>query len=219
MKVLAIIDMQKDFIDGALGTKEAVSIVPKVAARLKKAREDGETVVFTRDTHHADYLSTQEGRKLPVPHCMEETAGWQIDAALPVLDAPVFDKPGFGSPALIDYLKRSAGAGARRVHRPLHGYLRHYERNDGKGRAARGSAFRPCGLLCRCDPRKPRNGAERDEDVPDFDPLSKTEPLEQLFQRFFFTILLGTARRWQLRLRPVQRVFYCCRCHCRRACR
>ena len=100
MKVLAIIDMQKDFIDGALGTKEAVSIVPKVAARLKRAREDGETVVFTRDTHHADYLSTQEGRKLPVPHCMEGTAGWQIDAALPVPDAPVF-----GSPALIDYLK------------------------------------------------------------------------------------------------------------------
>ena len=100
MKVLAIIDMQKDFIDGALGTKEAVSIVPKVAARLKKAREDRETVVFTRDTHHADYLSTQEGRKLPVPHCMEGTADWQIDAAL-----PVFDKPGFGSTALIDYLK------------------------------------------------------------------------------------------------------------------
>ena len=105
MKVLAIIDMQKDFIDGALGTKEAVSIVPKVAARLEKAREDGETVVFTRDTHHADYLSTQEGRKLPVPHCMEGTAGWQIDAALPGPDAPGFDKPGFGSPALIDYLK------------------------------------------------------------------------------------------------------------------
>ena len=105
MKVLAIIDMQKDFIDGALGTKEAVSIVPKVAARLKKAREDGETVVFTRDTHHADYLSTQEGRKLPVPHCMEGTAGWQIDAALAVEDAPVFDKPGFGSPALIEYLR------------------------------------------------------------------------------------------------------------------
>ena len=106
MKVLAIIDMQKDFIDGALGTKEAVSIVPKVAARLKRAREDGETVVFTRDTHHVEYLSTQEGRNLPVPHCIEETEGWQIDAALPVLDAPVFDKPGFGSPALIEYLKR-----------------------------------------------------------------------------------------------------------------
>ena len=66
MKVLAIIDMQKDFIDGALGTKEAVAIVPKVAARLAQARADGETVVFTRDTHHADYLLTQEGRKLPV---------------------------------------------------------------------------------------------------------------------------------------------------------
>ncbi len=152
MKVLAIIDMQKDFIDGVLGTKEAVSIVPRVAARLKKAREDGETVVFTRDTHHAEYLSTQEGRNLPVPHCIEETEGWQIDAALPVLDAPVFDKPGFGSPALIEYLKR----------------LPELERVEfiglctdicvitnammAKGRAARGSAFRPCGLLCRCDP-------------------------------------------------------------------
>ena len=105
MKVLAIIDMQKDFIDGALGTKEAIAIVPKVAARLAQARSDGETVVFTRDTHHADYLSTQEGRKLPVPHCLEGTDGWQIDAALAVEDAPVFDKPGFGSPALIEYLR------------------------------------------------------------------------------------------------------------------
>ena len=115
MKVLAIIDMQKDFIDGALGTKEAVSIVPKVAARLKKAREDGETVVFTRDTHHADYLSTQEGRKLPVPHCMEGTAGWQIDAALPVLDAPVFDKPGFGS-QIQGLLRWQQGQGRGYVH-------------------------------------------------------------------------------------------------------
>lgn len=105
MKVLAIIDMQKDFIDGALGTKEAVSIVPKVAARLKKAREDGETVVFTRDTHHADYLSTQEGRKLPVPHCMEGTAAGRSTRRCRFRTRPVFDKPGFGSPALIDYLK------------------------------------------------------------------------------------------------------------------
>lgn len=105
MKVLAIIDMQKDFIDGALGTKEAIAIVPKVAARLAQARADGETVVFTRDTHHADYLSTQEGQKLPVPHCLEGTDGWQIDAALAVEDAPVFDKPGFGSPAMIEYLR------------------------------------------------------------------------------------------------------------------
>lgn len=104
MKALVIIDMQKDFIDGALGTKEAVAIVPEVAARLKKARERGETVIFTRDTHHADYLSTQEGQNLPVPHCLEHSDGWQIDAALSVEDAPVFDKPGFGSVALVEYL-------------------------------------------------------------------------------------------------------------------
>ena len=104
MKVLAIIDMQKDFIDGALGTKEAVAIVPKVAARLAQARADGETVVFTRDTHHADYLSTQEGQKLPVPHCILGTDGWQIDARLDTAGAPCFDKPSFGSTELIRFL-------------------------------------------------------------------------------------------------------------------
>ena len=114
MKVLAIIDMQKDFIDGALGVSLGLGYAPECfyttdelieALRLAQARADGETVVFTRDTHHADYLSTQEGRKLPVPHCLEGTDGWQIDAALAVEDAPVFDKPGFGSPALIEYLR------------------------------------------------------------------------------------------------------------------
>ena len=104
MKVLAIIDMQKDFIDGALGTKEAIAIVPKVAARLAQARADGETVVFTRDTHHADYLSTQEGQKLPVPHCILGTDGWQIDARLDTAGAPCFDKPSFGSTELIRFL-------------------------------------------------------------------------------------------------------------------
>ena len=105
MKVLVVVDMQKDFIDGALGTKEAIAIVPAVAARIKNARKDGETVVFTRDTHHEDYLQTQEGKNLPVPHCIAGTDGWQIDAALDAADSAVFDKPGFGSPALIEYLK------------------------------------------------------------------------------------------------------------------
>ena len=113
MKVLAIIDMQKDFIDGALGTKEAVSIVPKVAARLKKAREDGELVVFTRDTHHAEYLSTQEGRNLPVKHCIENTDGWQIRPE--IMEAVqhnyasekvhIIDKPSFGSLDLANLLR------------------------------------------------------------------------------------------------------------------
>lgn len=105
MKVLAVIDMQKDFIDGALGTREAVTIVPKVAARIRQARRDGEQVAFTRDTHHEDYLSTQEGRLLPVVHCIAGTPGWALDTALEVGGAPVFDKPAFGSPELASYLQ------------------------------------------------------------------------------------------------------------------
>ena len=79
-KVLVVVDMQKDFIDGALGTKEAVAIVDNVAETVRSF--DGE-VVFTRDTHHDDYLETQEGRNLPVPHCIEGTDGWQLDKKLP----------------------------------------------------------------------------------------------------------------------------------------
>ena len=105
MNVLVIVDMQNDFIDGALGTAEAVSVLPKVVRRLQQARAAGEHIVFTRDTHHADYLSTQEGRNLPVPHCLENTDGWEIDASLPVDAAPVFNKPGFGSMELAAYLQ------------------------------------------------------------------------------------------------------------------
>lgn len=104
MNVLAVIDMQKDFIDGALGTPEACAIVPAVQARIRRARADGTLVVFTRDTHHADYLKTQEGQNLPVPHCLAQTDGWQIDARLDVADLPCFDKPSFGSAELIRFL-------------------------------------------------------------------------------------------------------------------
>lgn len=109
MNVLAVIDMQYDFISGALGTPEARAIVPAVAARLAQARQDGWQVVFTRDTHHADYLQTQEGKNLPVPHCIEGTDGWQIDPQLDTADAPCFDKPSFGSPALIRHLSALSG--------------------------------------------------------------------------------------------------------------
>ena len=74
-KVLIVVDMQNDFIDGALGTGEARDIVPKVRAKI--AGFDG-PVIYTRDTHKADYLETQEGRKLPVPHCIQGSQGWQI---------------------------------------------------------------------------------------------------------------------------------------------
>ncbi len=104
MKVLVVVDMQNDFIDGALGTAEAVKIVPAVRRRIELARAQGEAVIFTRDTHGEDYLQTQEGAHLPVPHCIAKSEGWQISGALPVGDALIIDKPTFGSVDLGRYL-------------------------------------------------------------------------------------------------------------------
>ena len=94
-EILIVVDMQNDFIDGALGTAEAVEIVPRVA---EKIRSFPGRVLFTRDTHEANYLETQEGRNLPVPHCIRGTAGWEISPVLEPLrkEAPI-DKPTFGS--------------------------------------------------------------------------------------------------------------------------
>ena len=78
MKILIVVDMQNDFVSGALGTPEAEKIVPAVANRVAEAPGRGEEILFTRDTHGAHYLETQEGRKLPVPHCIRETEGWEI---------------------------------------------------------------------------------------------------------------------------------------------
>lgn len=103
MKLLTVIDMQNDFIDAALGTKEAVAIVPKVAAKIADRRRAGYEVVFTRDTHGEDYLQTQEGRKLPVVHCVRGTDGWQISSQLDVGGSKVIDKPSFGSMELAEY--------------------------------------------------------------------------------------------------------------------
>ena len=100
--VLIVVDMQNDFIDGALGTAEAVSIVPNVVEKVKSFPG---TVIFTRDTHTENYLSTQEGRKLPVTHCVKGTPGWQIRDELEALrNADAVDKPGFGSTALAHML-------------------------------------------------------------------------------------------------------------------
>ncbi len=103
MNFLIVIDMQNDFIDGVLGTKEAVAILPAVKEKIKNFNG---RVLFTRDTHESDYLSTQEGRNLPVEHCMRDTHGWQINAELDALrkEEPI-DKPVFGSVALGQLLK------------------------------------------------------------------------------------------------------------------
>ncbi len=110
--VLAVIDMQNDFIDGALGTKEAQAIVGNVADCIKNAMDNGDEVVYTRDTHFENYMDTQEGKNLPVPHCIKGTAGWEIRDELKELqnaDTKVFDKLTFGSVELAAYLKTVDG--------------------------------------------------------------------------------------------------------------
>lgn len=93
--ILVVVDMQNDFIDGALGTREAAGIVPAVADKI---RGFSGRVIATRDTHEADYLTTQEGRMLPVAHCIRGTDGWQIHPDIrQLLQEPPVDKPVFGS--------------------------------------------------------------------------------------------------------------------------
>lgn len=103
MNVLIVVDMQKDFVDGALGTPEAAAIVPAVCEKIRRYAQNGDLIIATRDTHAEDYLSTQEGRNLPVVHCVKGTPGWALDAAVAEAlpeDALILDKPTFGSTAL-----------------------------------------------------------------------------------------------------------------------
>ncbi|MCD7847814.1 MAG: cysteine hydrolase [Oscillospiraceae bacterium] len=100
MKTLIVIDMQNDFIDGALGTAEAVAIVPNVKKKVSEYLSSGGTVIYTRDTHTEDYLSTQEGKNLPVVHCVKGTPGWEIADRVYADGCQVVDKPSFGSTEL-----------------------------------------------------------------------------------------------------------------------
>lgn len=106
-KVLVVVDMQNDFIDGALGTKEAVAIVDKAAAEIE--RFEG-PVFVTMDTHGSDYLETAEGKKLPVPHCIKGTDGWllsnKIMTALSEKEYKTIEKGTFGSTALAEEIRR-----------------------------------------------------------------------------------------------------------------
>ena len=108
MKVLCVIDMQNDFIDGALGTKEAEAIVKNVKAKIELYRKNGDTVIFTRDTHSEDYMNTQEGKNLPVPHCIKDSKGWEISEKLDTASDKIIDKPTFGSFELAEYISTLA---------------------------------------------------------------------------------------------------------------
>ena len=102
-KILIVVDMQNDFIDGVLGSAEAVAIVPYVKALIESF--DGK-VLFTRDTHFENYMQTQEGKNLPVPHCIKGTDGWQIRAELDALrKTEPIDKITFGSSNLVEVLR------------------------------------------------------------------------------------------------------------------
>ena len=107
-KVLLVIDMQNDFIDGALGTAEAAAIVDRVAEEIGKYPP--ENVFATRDTHPENYLDTQEGRNLPVVHCVKGTAGWQLNGKIAnvLAGAQIVDKPTFGSVALAEKMAEMA---------------------------------------------------------------------------------------------------------------
>ena len=105
MNYLIVVDMQNDFIDGALGTPDAVAILPHVKAKIENFNGQ---ILFTRDTHEANYLSTQEGRNLPVEHCIKGTDGWQIHPTLEALrKTEAIDKPTFGSTTLVHLLQRA----------------------------------------------------------------------------------------------------------------
>ena len=104
-KILIVVDMQVDFVNGSLGTAEAQTIVP---AAVEKVRGHEGPVIFTRDTHGPDYLDTQEGKKLPVEHCIEGTGGWQIIPELRQYAVDVVNKGTFGSTALAERLRAQA---------------------------------------------------------------------------------------------------------------
>jgi ribA/ribD-fused uncharacterized protein len=95
-KLLIVVDMQNDFIDGVLGTEEAVAIVPNVKAKIEEYKSRGDDIIFTRDTHQENYLETNEGKHLPFPHCIEGTHGWEIANGIDIPDALHINKPTFG---------------------------------------------------------------------------------------------------------------------------
>ena len=111
-KFLIVVDMQNDFIDGSLGTKEAQAIVPAVTERIKALKAEGCAVIATLDTHEENYLDTREGRFLPVRHCIRGTDGWRIRREVRQAlgdDAVLVEKPTFGSVRLPDIVRELSG--------------------------------------------------------------------------------------------------------------
>ena len=105
--ILLVIDYQQDFVDGALGFLQAVRLEEPIAQKILEYRQNGQEILFTYDTHTADYLNTQEGRNLPVVHCIKGTPGWELYGKVAQLcrdtDTSI-EKIAFGSMELAAYL-------------------------------------------------------------------------------------------------------------------
>jgi len=106
-RLLIVVDMQKDFIDGALGFEGADRIIPGISEKIAEYEKSGDEIVYTLDTHHEDYMDTQEGRNLPVPHCIEGTDGYLLcDELSEALEGKrAFRKPTFGSIELARFIE------------------------------------------------------------------------------------------------------------------
>jgi len=102
-KTLIVIDMQKDFVDGSLGTAEAVAILENVKKKIEEYKQRGDEIIFTRDTHGEDYMNSNEGKHLPVVHCVEGTPGWEIYEGLYTEGSDIINKPTFGYTGWGDY--------------------------------------------------------------------------------------------------------------------
>ena len=131
MKALIVIDVQNDFVTGALGTKQAVAILPNLKSKIDAGIAAGDEIIFTRDTHGADYADTNEGRHLPVPHCIKGTEGWQVVREIDRPDCVHIDKPTFGytdcCPA------RRQGDHGDRDRRRMYRYPGYFQRADSEG--------------------------------------------------------------------------------------
>lgn len=106
-KVLLVVDYQNDFVTGSLGFPKAVSLEDKILDKIRQYRQSGDEVVFTFDTHDADYKETQEGKKLPVEHCIKNTEGWNLYGKISSAQTDAdqcFQKNTFGSLKLAEYL-------------------------------------------------------------------------------------------------------------------
>mgnify|MGYP000894741401 CR=1 FL=1 len=109
-RILIVVDYQNDFVTGSLGFEEAVLLEDRIAKKIDSYRKNGWEVAFTYDTHETNYLETQEGKKLPVPHCLKNTEGWKLYGKIAALCSEgdqCFEKPTFGSMRLAEYLAKN----------------------------------------------------------------------------------------------------------------